>query len=95
MNVIPAWPEFPPFSGNVQFMSPTPAAPELVGITPFCPSSTMTIGEGSSLSGPQSFTWWAQEGGVFTYEVQSSFADGDFVWCLVLEKLVGFSNPNA
>lgn len=92
--VIPSWPEFPPGTGNLQFMSPAPAAPPNPGVAPDVPQCTFVMTEGSQQGVPEVFTWWLQEGQSITYEVQDNDSLCDFVWCLALEALVVFSNPN-
>jgi hypothetical protein len=55
----------------------------------------MFIGEGSTGAGSATVNFWAQEGQAFTYNTEppTDFTDGDWVWAVVLEELVSFSNP--
>jgi hypothetical protein len=78
------WPAYPPGTGNLTFMSPAESFVQV----------NMLIGEGSTGAGVIQQTFWAQEGGIFTYEAGPiDFTGGDWVWAVALEKLVVFSNP--
>lgn len=85
---VDPWGEYPPGTGNLQFMSPKNSDEGTPGINPVLPTVQFLIGEGSTIDPPQVFTWWAAEGIEIDYIVQVNGYDaGDFVWMTSLEYL--------
>jgi len=79
VNVLARWPAYGSGLGNLGFMRPGEAGSYQL--------ATFTIGESSSVGVGQELIWWAAEGAVIGYEVQSSFDGGSWVWGVSLERL--------